>query len=404
MSTGDQPGGDQPFFDLRSLFGGTSGDPWAAATELAVAIASEGGTEPNLDPLVRMRFEELVRVAELHVSQATAVALPSNTRVTPVTRGIWTRRSIDAYRPFFERFGEALGTGQIPEGAESDPLAMMLGQLFGALGPTLVSASAGSLIGHLGQRALGQYELPVPRTSDEVLVLPITIDDTAREWGVPEDDLRLWVLVQELTTHAVLSRPHVSRRLESLLIDFAAAFRPNPDAIAERFASLDALTDISQLQELAQSMSDPDTVLTLMRSPAHDLMLPQFQALLASILGFVAHTVDTICGRLVGSHTEIRSRLRERTIDVAPADRFMERLLGLEITERTLDRGDHFIHGIVVRSGDDGLERLWADELDLPTAAEIDAPGLWLARIGFDGEPGDIVVDIPDDLSGLDDT
>ena len=37
--------------------------------------------------------------------------------------------------------------------------------------------------------------------------------------------------------------------------------------------------------------------------------------------------------------------------------------------------------GIVERAGKPGVERLWRSERELPTPAEIDAPGLWLARI-----------------------
>jgi uncharacterized protein (DUF2342 family) len=36
---------------------------------------------------------------------------------------------------------------------------------------------------------------------------------------------------------------------------------------------------------------------------------------------------------------------------------------------------------VVERAGEDGLARLWATERELPTPAEVDAPGLWLARI-----------------------
>jgi uncharacterized protein (DUF2342 family) len=32
-----------------------------------------------------------------------------------------------------------------------------------------------------------------------------------------------------------------------------------------------------------------------------------------------------------------------------------------------------------------GLDRLWADEAMVPTPAELDAPGLWLARIDLPG-------------------
>ena len=80
--------------------------------------------------------------------------------------------------------------------------------------------------------ALGA-RMPVAHVATRSVTVPASIDATAAEWGVPVDELRLWVLIQELVTHAVLSRPHVGKRLESLLIDFAAAFRPNPEAIAD---------------------------------------------------------------------------------------------------------------------------------------------------------------------------
>ena len=38
-------------------------------------------------------------------------------------------------------------------------------------------------------------------------------------------------------------------------------------------------------------------------------------------------------------------------------------------------------YGRLERAGDDGLNRLWRSAAELPTPAEIDAPGLWLARI-----------------------
>ena len=425
MSSGSgEPAGEFPFFDLSNLLGGAGGDPWAMAARLAASIATDGGKEPNLEPVDRMAMEELARVAELHVAQARGIALPATTSVEPVTKGTWTERSLATYRPLFERFGEALTaaireeTGDLqpggfdPDGAPTeaaglglDPLSAMLTQLFTSMGPMLVSASAGSMIGHLGQRALGQYDLPIPRSSNAVLVVPTTIAAMADEWDVSPNDLRLWVLVHELTAHSVLSIPHVGERVEALLIDFASAFRPNAEAIGERFSSVDAPTDFAQLQALSESMSDPEVLLSMMRSPAHDLLVPQFDALIAAILGFVAYTVDEICGGLVADHAQIRARFRQRWIDVAPADRFMERLLGLDITEATLTRGDRFIAGIVERSGDEALERLWADELDLPTAAEVDAPGLWLARIVLDpdADVGDLSTEIPDDLSGLDD-
>jgi putative hydrolase len=403
----------QSFFtELAKLFGGPQGDPWQAAGHLAVQVATQGRPEPNVDPLVRSELEPLVRVADLHVGQATGLSAVAAERVEAVTRSEWSRRSVAAYRPLFERFAEALGRAQQELGAPdpTDPFSAMLAPLFSMMGPMLVSVSAGSMIGHLGQEALGQYDLPVPRSGQELLVVPAGIDERATEWGVTTTDLRLWVLVHEITTHRTLKVPHVGRRLESLLIDFAAAFRPNAEAIEQQLGDLPSLEDLTGpgglggLGGMGGMLEDPDALLSALRSPAQDLLVPQLDALLAAVLGYVDHMVDRICHGLVPSHRTIRARMRERTTTTAPADRFMERLLGLEVTATTLDRGRTFIDGIVERAGDEGLSRLWADELDLPTAAEIDAPGLWLARIGIETGPGDgLDFDIPDDLSGLDD-
>lgn len=408
---GDNPFGSDPFGELSKLFGqlglggspfgGASSDPWASARQIAQGVANDGVSEPNLDPLVRMAIMDLARVADLHVRQVPGIRLSRTVEVNPVSRTEWTDTTLDIYKPFFERFGEAVGSAgadQIPAG---DPLGMMMSQMLSSLGPMMVAASAGSMIGHLGQRALGQYDLPVPRPGDKVLVIPTSIDAAAAEWNVPVDELRLVTLVHELAAHAVLATPHVRKRLDSLFIDFASAFRPNVELIGEQFGNL---TDLSQLAEVSEQLGDPEALLDMMRSPTHDLLVPQLDALVAVVLGFVDTAVNRACAGLVPSQERIRSAMRDRTLSVTPADRFMERLLGIDIDESTLERGDRFMAGIVERAGNDALERLWADDLDLPTAAEVDAPGLWLARIGLDPDlPGGADLEIPDDISSLDD-
>jgi uncharacterized protein (DUF2342 family) len=73
--------------------------------------------------------------------------------------------------------------------------------------------------------------------------------------------------------------------------------------------------------------------------------------------------------------------LRRRRVESAESDRFVERLFGLELSQATYERGAAFVAGVIERAGDDGLRRLWADAANLPTPPEVDAPGLWLARL-----------------------
>ena len=54
--------------------------------------------------------------------------------------------------------------------------------------------------------------------------------------------------------------------------------------------------------------------------------------------------------------------LRRRRVEAADADRFVERLFGLELTQDRYDRGAAFVAGVVERAGEEGLERLWRSE------------------------------------------
>ncbi|MBT8241396.1 MAG: zinc-dependent metalloprotease [Acidimicrobiia bacterium] len=388
---------------------GPSGDPWVQAKKVAETIAAQKGTDANIDPKVRLAIEDLSRVAELHARQRPGVNLPATVQVEVVSRRTWTSDAVDAYRPFFDRFIEALQQnsmsdlalgGEMAELEASDELGamnQMFSQMMGSMAPLMVAGSAGSMLGYLGQGVIATYDLPVPRPDGHIQVVPDGIEEIAGATGAPVAEVQMYVLIHELIAHAVLRVPHVAARLESLYMDFASAFRPNPDAIMEEIGDV---TDFSQILQISSQMNDPEVLLRMMRSRTHDLLMPQLDALVAAVLGFVEHSTMTACASLMTGHPAIRDALRERRTQQHDAEAFMERLLGINITDETLDRGAGFVAGVIERAGDEGLERLWADELDLPTAAEVDAPGLWLERIGL-GDSEALGFEIPDDLSGL---
>ncbi|MBW8825150.1 MAG: zinc-dependent metalloprotease [Acidobacteria bacterium] len=110
-------------------------------------------------------------------------------------------------------------------------------------------------------------------------------------------------------------------------------------------------------------------------------MLPRLEALLAALVGYVDWVVDSVGQRLIGSYDMLTEAVRRRRVTAGDADRFVEHLLGVELGQSQYERGDAFIAGIVERAGTEGLARLWQSAQVLPTPAEIDAPGLWLARI-----------------------
>jgi putative hydrolase len=366
---------------------------WDAARQFALMIATGGTTEPNIDPSLRFHYQELGRIADLHVQRVTGLDTVTSGRsveVVPVTPGTWAQRALEAYRPLFQHLAGTLGTSSIPApvaGDEPDDGLAMFGGLMQMLSPMMLGMSVGSMVGHLSRRSFGQYDLPIPRpASNEVHVVSTTVDQFAEDWSLPVDDLRLWVSLQEITSHAVLSIPHVRAELETLLMSYVAGFQPNPDALSDKLAALDP-TDPSGIGDLQKVLGDPEVLLGAMQSPAQRQLLPRLDALVATIIGYIDQSVDTAARGLVGAGPQIAEAVRRRRVETDQSDVFVERLLGLTLSRTAVERGHAFVAGVLERGGD--LSRLWATARELPTPAELDAPGLWLARIELPSDPSD---------------
>jgi putative hydrolase len=380
------PGGNNPFEgmpmfrDLARLFAGQGPVNWDIARQIAVWTATEGEAEPNVDPVERIHLEELLRVADLHVSNATGLSTSVSgglLSAAPTTRSDWALQTLQAWRPFLEKLATAVAAAGESEGTGPDPATQLLGDLGRVVGPVLLGMQSGYMVGHLGRRALGQYDLPLPRgTSDQLLIVPANITAFAREWSIPDDDLRLWILLEELTHHAVLGRPHVRARLDALVDDYVSRFEIDGNALEGSFADIDP----SDPSSFAKALS-PETLLGIMQTPGQKEVAVRIETLLAALAGYVDHVLDTVGHGLVGSHGRIAEALRRRRVESSEGTRFAERLLGLQVGPAQYEKGQAFVLGVVERAGDEGLARLWSSERELPTPAELEAPGLWLARI-----------------------
>jgi putative hydrolase len=414
-------GGGGPFEDLMRNLARllTSQGPlnWEIARQMAQWASTGGEAERNPDPLARVRIEELLRVAELHVSETTGLPVSAGGLLTArvVTPREWALRTLDDWKPLLERLAgtvteslppasggpDQLGAGGAgadpgdltswmgqpgrggpggPGGSGSgfDPMAQLFGNLPQVLGPFLFGMQAGSMVGQLAYRALGQYDLPMPRPPrDELMLVPATIDTFAEDWSLATDDVRLWVCLREATYNAVLGRPHVRARVDRLIGDYVSAFQPNPQSLEDRLSQFDP-TDPSALQA---AFGDPEALLGELQSDEQRRLQVPLRALLAVVAGYVDHVMDTVGRRLIGSYGPLTEALRRRRLEENGGTKVLGQMFGVALDESTYARGQAFIRGITERAGTEVLDRLWRSERELPTPAELDAPGLWLARI-----------------------
>ncbi|MGK2949987.1 MAG: zinc-dependent metalloprotease [Acidimicrobiales bacterium] len=380
-----------PFLgDIAKMLGQQGASAWDSARQLAISVATDGQGEPNVDPVERMAIEQLARVADLHVADVTGLSTAVGGRtvsVQPVNRTGWVMASLDAYRPLVERLADALGAPVADDDAapDDDPFSGMFAGMLQMFQPMMLAMTAGSMVGHLARRSFGQYDLPVPRPteSDELLLVVPNLAAFAEEWSLSGDDLRLWVCVHEIAHHAVLGVPHVRARLDDLLARYASSFRSDPAAIEDRIGDIDP-TNPAAMAELQQLFGSPEMILGAITSPEQDVLRPQLEALVAVVVGVVDHVLDIVSAKLIPSHSMLSEALRRHRVESDQADRFVERLFGLELTQATYDRGSAFVDGVLERAGEEGLRRLWVDDASLPTPPEVDAPGLWLARLDLD--------------------
>ncbi|MEO8264889.1 MAG: zinc-dependent metalloprotease [Ilumatobacteraceae bacterium] len=392
----DGPGSENPFEnlpmfgDLARALSGQGPLNWDAARQFAGLAATGGGAEPNIDPSVRIKLGQLAQIAELHVRDLTGFDGPSP-EILPVTSGAWAQRTLEAYRPLFTELATSLGKPAVssePDAIDlnADPMMAMMANLSKMMAPSMMGMAVGSMVGRMATQAFGQYDLPIPRQDTSITVLPGNIDRFAEEWSISADEMRMWVLAQELTGHALFSITSLREDFASLVRRHVGAFRPDPEAIAEKLGSLDS-DDEDPMQAMQQVLGDPAVLLGAVQSPEQRELEPSLDAAAAVVIGYVDYMVDGVSVRVIGGDAlRIAEAVRRRRVDHGADDLYIERLLGLRLTHHQVQRGKNFVGGVVDRVGEARLSALLARPNALPTPAEIDAPGLWVARLELAGD------------------
>jgi len=383
-SFGDgNPFGAMPFLgDIMKSLAGQGPLNWDIARQVAYVGLGQGGA--NVDPAARIAFENLAPLAHRHVVDFLGGAETREPRIECVTPVQWCHSTLDAYRPVFDNLAAALSRRPGAETSlepSADPMASMMNGLMAAMAPMMLGMTVGSMVGQLAARAFGQYDLLLPREHDKpLLIVPANVDSFAGEWDLPLADIRMWVLVHELAAHAVLRAAHLRGALLDAVNAYVSAFSPDPDAVIEKLSDteFDASNPMAAFQ---QTMSDPALLLGAVISPEQEALRPRLDALLACTVGVIDWIVDGVTQRLLGGAPAVTEALRRRRIESSPTDKFVEHLLGIHHTRATVDRGRAFIRGIIERSSTERVLDLLNRDDALPTPAEVDAPGLWLARL-----------------------
>ncbi len=363
----------------RVLLSSTGPVNWELARQIGIASASWGVEDPPSTEEDRAGFEEAARVAELKVEAFTGLEPPPQvTRIRAVRRAEWVQANIDGLRALIEpaaaKLADAVARAQeAPAAGEPAGFQQVLQQL----SPLLLGAQIGSVLGFLGQRVLGQYDVAVPRGGEpELLFVVPNIGAFERDWSLPPMDFRTWVAVHEVTHRFEFAQPWAVARFRELLEDFLSTVKLDVSGLQSRLEAL----DVSDPEAVQRVLESEEGLFGAVLDPEQRLKLGRIQAFMSSAEGYGDHVTHAVGRELLSSYGRIEEAMR-RYRETEQGDPVFERLLGIEMKREQYRVGRRFCDVVAERSDERTLARMWESPDSLPSLPELEEPLLWLARI-----------------------
>jgi coenzyme F420 biosynthesis associated uncharacterized protein len=315
-------------------------------------------------------YEAAVRRVVPALERALETPLPGIVeRVAVVDRAGWVRANLATFSGLFGRLEGELLDQIVPPGAGLGKASLALANRW------ITTRQLGLLLGFMGQRVLGQYDLALLSAEAEpgqLLFVEENVRQTARTLGVPLDPFRTWIALHE-TTHAFefeshsWLRPYLADRLERQLGGLS------------RSAS-DLGRDASRALGRALRGGDGHWLERLMSGEQRRLFR-ETQTVMSLLEGFADHVMDEVGRDLVPAVETISARFHARRATRTPMERAILRITGLDLKLEQYARGERFVAAVQRAAGPAGLRRLWEGPETLPRDGELEQPERWVRRV-----------------------
>jgi coenzyme F420 biosynthesis associated uncharacterized protein len=347
---------------------------WAAVERLAIRRAEKA--QGRLTPLELRAAEGAYREAMARVVPRLAEALGTELpgvvdRASVVDRAGWIRANVGTFRSLISRLETDLLDQVVPVGGGFTRATMALANRW------VTSQQLGFLLGFMGTRVLGQYDLAILSAEAEdgrLLFVEENIRVTAHAIGVPVAPFRTWIALHE-TTHAFefeahpWLRPYLAERLERQLSLFSGS------------ASSMGRDAIRAIGRALRGEGGGEHWMEALMGEEQRRLFRETQAVMSLLEGFSDYMMDEVGRGLVPDVERISARFHERRQHRTGFERAILRLTGMDLKMEQYERGEKFVRAVAEARGRSALARIWDDPESLPTAAEIAAPEAWATRV-----------------------
>jgi putative hydrolase len=345
---------------------------WRLAREVTKSIA--GQTEP-LEPALAEEYVELGLAADLRLAGGPTPGVASVNGPEPCDRTAWVDANQQAYRYLMEPMAEKLGSTQLD--AES-PLAAMMQPM----APAILGMQAGTMIGFMSHRVLGQFDAGLPPLDVErsILVVP-NVEAFAADHGIDRRQVRLWATLHEMVHQAVMSLDSVSDHITETIDRFFAGVEIDTSGL------MNTLSDLQDPEQLESSLAAPGGMASLLGATSRPEDGADIQAIVAFLEGYGDYAVRLAAADLLPDLTRIEEANGLRRTEPTQAEQFLQQILGLELNRHQAGVGTDFCVEVVRRWGDAALQRIWQEPRNMPRRDELSDPVGWAARVLLDDFP-----------------
>jgi coenzyme F420 biosynthesis associated uncharacterized protein len=293
-----------------------------------------------------------------------------------VDRAGWVQANTATFASLIGRLEADLLDQIVPVGGGLAKASMALANRW------VTTRQLGFLLGFMGQRVLGQYDvalLSAEATPGRLLFVEENIRRTAAALGAPLGDFRTWIALHE-TTHAFefeahpWLRPYLAERLERQI----ELFGGDVQGIGREA--------IRGLGRALRGEGGGEHWMERLMGDEQKALFRETQAVMSVLEGFSDYVMDEVGRDLVPDVERISARFHERRAQRTPFERSMLRLTGMDLKLDQYRKGEAFVRSIADAGGRVALGRLWDGPDSLPRDGELDRPDLWVARV-LDGRP-----------------
>ncbi len=315
--------------------------------------------------------EAMARVVP-RLGEALGTQLPGVVeRAAVVDRAGWIRANVGTFQSLISRMEDELLDQVVPEGGGLTRATMALANRW------VTSQQLGYLLGFMGTRVLGQYDIALLSAEAEdgrLLFVEENVRGTAHALGIPVAPFRTWIALHE-TTHAFefeahpWLRPYIASRLERQLTLFSGS------------ASTLGRDTLRAIGRTLRGESGGEHWMESLMGDEQKRLFRETQAVMSLLEGFSDYVMDEVGRGLVEDVEKISARFHERRQRRSGFERAILRLTGMDLKMEQYAKGERFVRAIAEARGRGALARLWDGPETLPTSEEIAEPQIWIDRV-----------------------